>query len=182
LSNDTRLFLSSLARLLVEFSEPAILSDVREPDELRRQAARMHKLKGVAGMLGAKGIFALASETEAACAAGDARRASGIAVTLATQLQALRESAAPVINAARAQADAAVDVADMAPKPHLIGELVDLLRQQNLSAVDRFRSLEPPLRRHLPAAAYQALRGHMDALQFDAAAEILEGNGVICDA
>jgi PAS domain S-box-containing protein len=175
LSNDARLFLSCVARLLVEFSEVSFFSEGQEAS-LPKQAARMHKLKGAAGMLGAKGICALAAETEAACVAGDAQRASDFAAALATGLRQLRESAAPVVNAARAGAETLVEPLGSPLEPYLVDELVQLLRQQNLSAVDRFRTLEPRLRRHLAAAVQGELRSHMEALRFEAAAEMLQSN------
>jgi CheY-like chemotaxis protein/HPt (histidine-containing phosphotransfer) domain-containing protein len=176
LSGDTGLFLSSLARLLVEFADVSLPADAQSPGDLARQAERMHKLKGLAGMLGAKSIHALAAQAEAACIAADAPRAAALAATLATHMQRLRDSAAPQVNAARAQSDVAADSADTALTAPLVLELVHLLRQQNLSAMDRFRCAEPQLRRHLEPSAYDALRCHMDALEFHAAAEILESH------
>ncbi len=174
LSNDARLFLSSLARLLIEFSESSLTFDDKELTDLPLLAQRMHKLKGMSGMLGAKDIYALALEAEAACLAGDPQAASGFATALARRIQRLRESAAPVISAARTQTDPAADPTEALFEPHLVRELVHLLRQQNLSAVDRFRSLEPHLRSHMAAEDQLMLRGHVDALQFHAAAEILD--------
>jgi PAS domain S-box-containing protein len=173
LSHDLGLFLSSLARLLVEFSDPSLPDDAAEGGALTRQAARMHKLKGNAGMLGARAIHTLAAEAEAACVAGDAESAADLTVRLAGHLQRLRDSAAPVINAARARADA-IGPSDEEFAPHLVGELVDLLRHQNLSALDRYRSLAPQLRGPLGAVSSEVLRGYMEALQFDVAADLLE--------
>ncbi len=173
LSHDLGLFLSSLARVLVEFSDPSIPQDAAEEGALTRQAARMHKLKGNAGMLGARTIHTLAAEAEAACVAGAAGKAADLTAALAVHLQRLRESAAPVINAARAGA-AAIGSADAEFVPHLVGELVDLLRHQNLSALDRYRTLAPQLRGALGAVSSEALRGYMEALQFDVAADLLE--------
>ena len=79
-----------------------------------QQAKRMHKLKGSAGMLGAKAVHALAAQVEAACLAGNVQRATDIAEALKMQMQRLRDSATPVINAARARAD---EVAESAALP-----------------------------------------------------------------
>ena len=176
LSGDTGLFLSSLARLLVEFADFSMPTAAQSPGDLSRQAERMHKLKGIAGMLGAKQIHALAAQTEAACIAGDAPRVAALAATLATHLQRLRDSGAPLVNAARAQSDVAAVSEDPALTVPLVRELVHLLRQQNLSAMDRFRCIEPQLRRHLEASVDDALRRHMDALEFATVAEILESH------
>ena len=65
LSGDFDLFRSLLKRLFSEFT------DVTMPDpvDLAVHAGRMHKLRGSAGMLGAKAIHQLAGEVEAACIA-----------------------------------------------------------------------------------------------------------------
>ncbi len=176
LSGDTRLFLSSLARLLVEFADVSMPAGAQSAVDLSRQAERMHKLKGIAGMLAAKSIHALAAQAEAACIAADAPRAAALAATLATHLQRLRDSAAPQVNAARAQSDVAAESVDTVVTAPLVLELVHLLRQQNLSALDRFRCIEPQLRRHMDPSAYDEMRRHMDALEFHAVAEMLESH------
>ena len=58
------------------------------------QAARLHKLRGGACMLGAKVIEHLAAQAEAALMAGDVTRARERSIALATHLEALRSSAA----------------------------------------------------------------------------------------
>jgi PAS domain S-box-containing protein len=173
LSDDVRLFLSSLARLLVEFSDLTMPAEAQ--CDLVQQAARMHKLKGSAGMLGAKTIHALASQAETACVGGSWERASEIAVMLSEHMQRLRDSATPVINAARARTDGLVTAEEAGLTPDLLNELAQLLQQQNLSALDRFRCLEPQLRRHLGADRFESLRTHIDALQFTLGADILAG-------
>ena len=52
-------------------------------------------------------------------------------------------------------------------------ELVALLRSQSLSAVQRFRSVAPQLRRQMGAARFEQLQQQIDNLQFDAAADVL---------
>jgi PAS domain S-box-containing protein len=95
LSGDFGLFRSLLTRLLDEFSDFGTAAMSSDPDALAPQRARLHKLKGSAGMLGAKAIAQLASEGEAACANGDIARASPLATRIAIQLQRLREHAVP---------------------------------------------------------------------------------------
>jgi PAS domain S-box-containing protein len=97
LSGDFDLLLSLLTRLLDEFSDLAVCAMKEDPDALAPYRARLHKLKGSAGMLGAKAIAQLAGEAEAAFAQGDMSRASGLATRIAVQLQRLRERAAAAI-------------------------------------------------------------------------------------
>ena len=53
-------------------------------------------------------------------------------------------------------------------------ELVALLRQQRLSAMDRFKELSPQLRGHLRQDEYERVEEHLDSLRFSDAADILE--------
>jgi PAS domain S-box-containing protein len=95
LSGDFALFRSLLTRLLDEFSDVAIGAMREDPSALAHYRARLHKLKGSAGMLGAKVIAQLAGEGEAACDNGDMARASPLATRIAIQLQRLREDSVP---------------------------------------------------------------------------------------
>jgi PAS domain S-box-containing protein len=177
LSNDCGLFLSSLARLLVEFSDVSMPVGASKAGDLAELAAQMHKLKGNAGTLGANAIHSLAAEAESACLADSVERTSVLVSALAIQLRRLRDSAAPVISAARARtlaADAAAPPSAEKLSSDLIGELVHLLRQHNLAALDRFRQIGPQLRQHLGPATYEIVRDHVDSLQFNEAAALLE--------
>ena len=68
LGDDLELFGSMLGHLFDEFSDVAIPATTNDPAVLADHAGRMHKLRGSAGMLGAKTIQALAAEA-AACVA-----------------------------------------------------------------------------------------------------------------
>ena len=52
--------------------------------------------------------------------------------------------------------------------------LLDLLRRQSLSAVDRFTAIEPALRRHLSERTCERMRRQIDNLKFNGAADALE--------
>jgi len=95
LSGDFVLFRSLLTCLLDEFSDLAICGPAQDADSLALCSARLHKLRGSAGMLGAHAIQELAGEGEAAFASGDFARAAPIATRIAIQLQRLREHALP---------------------------------------------------------------------------------------
>jgi PAS domain S-box-containing protein len=93
LCDDPALFRSLLRRFLGDFSDMTVPSSRSVPPSLAEQASRLHKLKGGAGILGAKAIQQLAAEAEAACVAGDAARARESTIELVTHLDALRSSA-----------------------------------------------------------------------------------------
>ena len=103
LSDDFGLFRSMLKRLLDEFSDVAIPALARTRLRWPLMRGRMHKLRGSAGMLGAKAIQQLAGEAEAACVAGEVELAADLATTLAMMLQRLARSAAPLLEAGRAR-------------------------------------------------------------------------------
>ncbi len=168
-----------LKRLFDEFPDLAAPAVALEPAALGALGERMHKLRGSAGVLGAKAIQQLAGEAEAACASGTLDPAGGLALGVAAQLQALRQSAAPLLQAAAAAAAAAVEQAAAAsdvpaPDPQALADLIEQLHQQRLSATDRFAALSPQLRRLLSAQAYERVHVLIDRLQFSDAAKALE--------
>ncbi|MEP7295248.1 MAG: PAS domain S-box protein, partial [Burkholderiales bacterium] len=176
LGQDFDLFRSMLARLLEEFSDIAIpaLARAQDPVALAVHAGRMHKLRGCAGILGAKAIHQLAGQAEAACAAGEVERAADLATRLTAQLQRLHHDAAPVLMAARARAEELALQSGGELEPHVLADLIDLLRQQSLSAMDRFSAISPQLRGRMSKDAYEFVRSRIDNLQFNEAAEALE--------
>jgi HPt (histidine-containing phosphotransfer) domain-containing protein len=100
LNGDFAMFRSLLTRLLDEFADFAVYGAAKDPDSLGLCRARLHKLKGSAGMLGATAIQELAGEGEAAFASGDSARVAPISTRIAIQLQRLRENALPAFLAA----------------------------------------------------------------------------------
>jgi PAS domain S-box-containing protein len=180
LCGDFGLFRSSLKRLLDEFSDVTLPAAVQDDAALSEHEARMHKLSGSAGMLGAKAIHQLAIDTRAACVAHELETAENLANALAVQLRRLRVSAAPIFEAARLQAELAEQAEQAAPpgevllEPQRLQELVHELRQQNLSALQHFGDLEPQLRRHMGKDTFGVVREHMDNLRFLDAAKVLE--------
>ena len=128
-------------------------------------------------MLGAKAIFELAGEVESTCVSGEIERAQPLANRLAKELQRVRLSAERVFIAARTETDDAASSAGVELEPHLIVELDALLRQQNLTALDRFKVLTPQLRQSIGSVSYGAMRRYIDNLEFDEAAnELMQGS------
>jgi HPt (histidine-containing phosphotransfer) domain-containing protein len=141
----------------------------------------MHKLKGTAGILGAKAIQLLAGKVEAACAARDLEGSRELVAKLAVQLDLLRLSAASALAAARLVPEEPEQWNEAGVEPRHIAELVQLLRGQNLSAVQRFDSLTSQLRRFLGPVAFDVVREQVKSLQFEKAAEVLEGRQLSAD-
>jgi len=169
---DVRLFCAMLERLLGEFFDVELPGAVRDLGVRNVHLRRLHRLRGGACMLGAKTLSDLAGEVEAACIAEEFEQATGLTTRLTDELQRVRQSAEPVCLAARAEAEeAATSSAEL--EPHAIVELETLLRQQSLGAIERFSALSPQLRRILGSVRYNRMRGHVDDLEFDDAANEL---------
>jgi HPt (histidine-containing phosphotransfer) domain-containing protein len=174
---DARLFSAMLERLLGEFFDVDLPGAAGDSGSRQGHIRRMHRLRGGACMLGAKTVSKLAGEVEAAYVAGEVERATGLTARLNEELRRVRHSAGPVCLAARADTeDAATASAEL--EPHAIVELERLLRQQSLSANERFRALSPQLRRIMGSVRYDRMRGQVDNLEFDDAAdELMKGRG-----
>ena len=174
LNDDFELFRSMLKRLLGEFADVALPAQVGDAATLARHAGRMHKLRGSAGLLGAKAIQRLAGEAEAACVSGGGAPAAALATELASELQRLGQSAAATFQSRQAPAMEEVAYAGAPLETKALAELVRLLRQQQLSAMDRFKDLSPQIRGHLRHADYERVEEHLGNLRFSEAADILE--------
>lgn len=173
LSGDFTLFQSMLKRLLNEYSDVTIPSMLEGPSVLALHAGRMHKLRGSAGMLGAKAIQQLAGEAEEACRADEVARAALLAGLLVTRLNTLKENATLVFNATHIQRVHPQLSSDGELDPQDLTDLIDLLHRQSLSAMDRFGSISPQLRSFLGNDAYERVSDHIDNLRFHQAADVL---------
>jgi PAS domain S-box-containing protein len=176
LCDDFGLFLSNLRRLIKEFSDAA-MPPAADPEAQASYAARMHKLSGSAGMLGANAIQQLAVDARAACLAGELKRLERLAAALGAELQRLGQSAEPVLRTARSRAAEAHKAAaggDAALTPQHLADLIEALRQHSLSALYRFDALSPQLRSLLGEASFEIVRDQLENLSFTEAAKVLE--------
>jgi HPt (histidine-containing phosphotransfer) domain-containing protein len=177
LCDDFGLFVSNLRRLLDEFADVSVPSASEEFDVLTLHAARMHKLSGAAGMLGANAIQQLAVDARMACVAGEGKMAERLVEALGVELRRLGESAAPVLEEARARADQAVKTAarSEAPlRPEHLADLILSLRQQSLSARYRFDAISGELRSMLGDGTFEIVRHQVENLRFMEAAKVIE--------
>jgi PAS domain S-box-containing protein len=171
---DASLFITMLSRLFDEFDTIRFPVAIEAPGENTRFVRQMHKLRGGACMLGAKTVHALAGQVEAACLSGDLAQAEKLSSRLSNEILLISKSARPVIAAERIRADNLLLTGTVPIAPPLIKELNALLRKQSLAAVDSFTSLSPQLRQSMGQALYERVRLHIDNLQFEEAADLLE--------
>ena len=180
LGDDAALFGALLLRLLDEFVDLAI--PAREM--LAQHQQRLHKLRGSAGILGAKAIWQDAGEAEAACAAGAFTRVAELTAVLVQALATLRGDVDRVFPAQPATASTPVaagsGTSDEPSEPcrplqsDELATLLDALRHQSLSALTHFEGLSGRLQDCLGQARYASLRVHLDNLHFAEAVNVLE--------
>jgi PAS domain S-box-containing protein len=182
LCDDFGLFLSNLKRLIKEFSDAYMAPATADSAALAAYAARMHKLSGAAGMLGANAIHQLAVDAGAACRAGEVKRLEHLAAALGTELQRLGESAEPVLRTgpSRAAQQRAAVKDDAALTPRHLADLIGALRQQSLSALYRFDALAAQLRSLLGDSSFEMVCDQLDNLRFMEAAKVLEESSGNC--
>jgi HPt (histidine-containing phosphotransfer) domain-containing protein len=171
--DDAKLFREMLERLLDESVDVTIPAAAQDPVVRDRYIRGIHKLRGGACMLGAKVIVELAGEVEAACDCGEMERAGALAGRLALELQRVRSSAESAFVAAGAECGDGAPNGGVELGPHLLVELDALLRQQNPTALDRFRDIGPQLEHSMGSASYGVMCRHLDHLEFEDAADEL---------
>jgi len=173
MSGNVNLFRSMLMRMLTDFADldRERVVDVATLDEL---AARLHNLRGSAGTLGATSIARIAADAETACRAKQADQAARLIERLAELLRSLGRNCASKL----AVADAEIVATDAHIATELsreaLRELIELLNQCNLRAVDHFATLSAALQQRLNQDTFTVLRQRIDDLQFEDAAKVLE--------
>jgi len=175
---DLPLFKTVLVRILREFADLALPISVASLDPMARAAllARVHKLKGSAGTLGATRVMHLAGAAENTMRhnrpAADVERALR---QLAAALTLLREEAVPLLNhqppvGVDPAADATVSSSDA---QIVLEELYSLLQSRDLAAVERVAAHASSLSTLLGAPAFTRVREAIDSLDFDRGATLV---------
>ncbi|MBT9464752.1 CHASE domain-containing protein [Hydrogenophaga sp.] len=176
LGGDLELWLKSLQRLQDEFGDLAMRA-LTLPDagtERQTLAARLHKLRGSAGTLGATELMQLAQALETGLiddrppAQLDARWRA-----LQNALEALRRHSEPVLKAARSAAPsnppAMPSEAAEADLPHFL----ELLQRQDLDALAWWKLHASGLKVRLGAATVERVGHWLDELDFASASAAL---------
>jgi len=172
LGGDAALFVSLLQRLLDEYEDLAASPAAALDDAaLEALAARAHRLRGAAATLGASDLQAGAAALEATCRAADLALARCALPVLQTSLRILDATARPILHAWEppARSVSAESRAARGTRP----QLVTLLREQRLAAIELFNNLQPELEADLGAARFRDLKTQVETLQFTQAAELL---------
>ena len=181
---DLELFTSLMRRMLRDFADFAlpIVLPVGNEGLRKALAARAHKLKGSAGMLGATRVMRLAGAAETAL--NDSRPGDMIEAVLkrlSVALTTLRDEAEPMLRQrSEHAADAQVSARNAAATPYdsgaeraQIDELCSLLDHQNLQAIDRFAALSHVLAGLIGEGCFEQLREAVEDLDFKRGAMLL---------
>ncbi|MDI1257802.1 PAS domain S-box protein [Aquabacterium sp.] len=178
LSNDSSLFLAMLDRLLHEFDSGTLLALPIPEQATERQAlaARMHNLRGSAGLLGAQKIYQLAGAIEASM--GSQAPAPDVGASMAAlcvALQALAVSAQAALAEHRHKEvhhDAPPDAAQSL-EPQDLERLVTMLKQQDLAALEHFQRIAPALLTLWGTTVVGPLRQSIESFDFASALVLL---------
>ncbi|MGQ3051911.1 MAG: CHASE domain-containing protein [Roseateles sp.] len=179
LGQDVDLFVRLLGRLLREFGTAsfAVMPTQDGSEDRDALTARLHKLRGSAGLLGARDVHRLAGEAENALRAGAtiADVHPGLSA-LDQSLQGLMQAAHPVLAAGEAVGASTLPVAQAssAVTGEALAQLVSLLHQQDLSAVQHFQALAPSLTAHWGTDYCGQVRHAVQELDFLAALQLIE--------
>ena len=175
LGGDVALLRRSLRRLFDEFAPlaeeplPAALA----PDARQGLAARVHKLRGAAGLVDALALHRHAGVVENALRDGQpAQSLQAPWRELQASLRRLRLAAGAWLSQAGAAAPG--DSAEPPASDEALRRLHELLARHDLDALSLFDTQGAALRRRLGEARASELENHIGALDFAAAAELLQ--------
>jgi PAS domain S-box-containing protein len=174
--NDLPLFRSLLGRVLNEYQDLA-LSPVKLPENAAACSdleMRTHRLKGSAGMLGAKEVRRCAGSVESAL---QEQRPPATIEQLLQQLAAALHTLGEQTRSLLQEPGSPVEPTPPAPAPEAcageLDELCFLLETQNLEALDKFSAMAPSLSAMLGARPLEAMRAAIQNLEFAAGAQLL---------
>nr|WP_202423879.1 PAS domain-containing protein [Duganella margarita] len=165
----------ALTGLLKRFeqSQGGAVSEVRQllSANQRQQAAQvLHRLRGVAANLGASDVARLSASAEAALhdITADSLAVPSALNRLEQALDLVARTARTLASPQHAMATSNTQPSDLAQK---LAELLGLLQNNNLKALEHFRALRPAL---ASASLAQALSEAVETLNFKAARQMVE--------
>jgi PAS domain S-box-containing protein len=170
LACDRELLITLLGCFLRDFNEAPHFPGASSGPALSEYTARVHRLSGTAGQLGAKSIHELCGRIETLCTEGRLEPVADLARRLETELTRLLRSAAQVL---RANDVALGHTGAALPTEAQLEHLLSLLRNQSLSSLAEIRKLRPSLVTLLGERRYRDFQTHVENLEFVDAARIL---------
>jgi PAS domain S-box-containing protein len=175
LNYDAAEYAVMLSRLLRDGAEIFVSDDtaLEQPNARAQLAARVHKLRGSAGVLGAKALFQHASDLDNALKSGDASSAATLPLLQALRVCYSELSAALAPWIQRVQASAPPVATAVVPDDAVLAQLLELLLNNDLKALRMVTELAPGLRAALGEPQFQIFQAAVSALNFAQAAELV---------
>ncbi|MET0389392.1 MAG: PAS domain S-box protein, partial [Polyangiales bacterium] len=172
-SGADRALLAQLLRTLFEqFSDLEQLTSVVDPSLM---ATRLHKLRGIAGTLGAAALTEAATRWELALRSQPSDPAEELGACVGRELARLRKSAERALpTSERPAATSRMRTAQSAAPAGDLSVLMALLERQSFKALEVFAALSPMLREQMTESELDGLRGAIDALEYHHALKTLE--------
>jgi len=176
LDGDAPLFLNLLARLLSELDDfrrriGSSVDAVVLPD----LSARVHKLRGMAGNLGARDLHRIAGEADVALRDSQTRQDPGLVQNLVIEMDRLGASIREVLHTSLSDPPAPDEPIEDLLRPEALTSFVRALEEQNFDALAMFADLSPSLERSLGASQHRRLRAAVTDLDFTDAVPLVAG-------
>jgi PAS domain S-box-containing protein len=174
LDGDQALFRLILLRVVKECPDVSPPADLGDEQAVRDYAARVHRLRGSFGQLGAVTIGELGRLIEIGFRSGKAARVLPLVGRLRIELQRLCESALATFgDTPRAEPQPPLSL--LTADPDALSKLLERLRQQDLAALEEVRALSSWGRQAWGDEPFERFKEHVEALRFDDAAKLLAG-------
>lgn len=179
LLGDKELFLNTLDGLLRDYSnltlQPKDVIDTPDAGSLRLEvASQVHKLRSVSGMVGAEKIQQIASQAEKVLRTKDGI-AKQVLLDLSLALQDLQQASLSILDEWKKEKNDTLSSKGMAPelKSETVANIMILLEQQDLGALDEFDEQRESFRDALGSELFDKLQGHLAKLDYKEAINIL---------
>jgi len=181
LGGDLELFLKSLQRLLTEFGDWT-QGDVALPDgedAHKPVAARLHKLRGIAGTLGITGLMELTRAMETGLAQALPRaELSTRWHALQQALTTLQRDSEPALEAGRQRSEGGATAGQLGASEAELQHLLALLQRQDLDALAWWQSRNQWLRARFGVTLVERVGRQLDDLDFAGASAALTGEAI----
>jgi len=178
LGGDLELFLKSLQRLLTEFGDWT-QGEVALPDSEdahKAMAARLHKLRGIAGTLGINGLMELARAMETGLAQTlPPAELSSRWHDLQQALTTLQRDSEPVLQDGGQRSGAGAMAGQLGASEAELQHLLTLLQRQDLDALAWWQSRNQWLRARFGVTLVERVSRQLDDLDFAGASAALTG-------
>ncbi len=166
------------SRLLLRFAADqsemtAGIADALSQGDLAQADRLTHTLKGMAGNIGAEQALPLILELEAGLRRG--LESDALARLLEPVTEALDNISRGILAAEPLLRQIARPEQQSELDPEALEQLIGLLSESDMEALDHFRALGPQLRGYLSAADYLALERAVERLEFAEAGALLTG-------